>query len=361
MDADRIVVMQSGSVRMDGSPREIFARSDELHEMGLALPQAAELAGRLRQEGLKLPADILTAEELVEALSSLKQAEAIAQKPMQTASEAAPKAPEHLSELTLSHVTYEYEPGTPMETVGLDDVTLTIRQGEFLGIIGRTGSGKSTLIQHLNGLLRPTRGEVLWNGENIFGEYPEHQLFEETVIKDVSFGPKNQGLTENEILNRALHAMEAVGLSQDYADRSPFDLSGGEKRRAALAGVLAMQPEILILDEPTAGLDPIGRERLLETLLKLKAEGIGIVLVSHSMDDVAENADRIVVLRGGKKEMDGSPREIFRRERELKEIGLAIPAVTHIVRMLEERGYAVNGDALSMEEAVQTILNVWSD
>ena len=377
VDADRIVVMQSGSVRMDGSPREIFARSDELHEMGLALPQAAELAGRLRQEGLKLPADILTAEELVEALASLKQAEAMAQKPMQTASEAAPKAPEHLSELTLSHVTYEYEPGTPMETVGLDDVTLTIRQGEFLGIIGRTGSGKSTLIQHLNGLLRPTRGEVLWNGENIFGEkfdrralrgkvglvfqYPEHQLFEETVIKDVSFGPKNQGLTEKEILNRALHAMEAVGLSQDYADRSPFDLSGGEKRRAAIAGVLAMQPEILILDEPTAGLDPIGRERLLETLLKLKAEGIGIVLVSHSMDDVAENADRIVVMRGGKKEMDGSPREIFRRERELKEIGLAIPAVTHIVRMLEERGYAVNGDALSMEEAVQTILNVWSD
>ena len=377
VDADRIIVMQSGRVKMDGTPREIFGRADELHAMGLALPQAAELADRLRKKGLSLPADILTGEELVEKLAGLPVPphavkEAAAGK---TAAPSAPSDRMNGSVLTLSHVTYEYEPGTPMETVGLDDVSLTIRQGEFLGIIGRTGSGKSTLIQHLNGLLRPTRGEVLWNGENIFGEkfdrralrgkvglvfqYPEHQLFEETVLKDVSFGPKNQGLSEREILDRAHHAMEIVGLSEEYNDRSPFDLSGGEKRRAALAGVLAMQPEILILDEPTAGLDPVGRIRLLATLASLKNEGIGIVLVSHSMDDVAENADRIVVMHRGRKEMEGTALEIFRREKELEAIGLSVPAVTHMAAMLAEKGFPVNTGVLSMDDAAESILAVW--
>ena len=262
-----------------------------------------------------------------------------------------------------------------MAATGLDDVSLTIRQGEFLGIIGRTGSGKSTLIQHLNGLLKPSRGTVSWNGEDIFGEkydrralrgkvglvfqYPEHQLFEETVIKDVSFGPKNQGLPEEEIRKRARHAMEAVGLSEEYDERSPFDLSGGEKRRAALAGVLAMQPEILVLDEPTAGLDPAGRYRLLATLVKLKEEGIGIVFVSHSMEDVAENADRIVVMHDGRVEMDASPREIFRREEELNAIGLAIPAVTRMARRLAAEGCPADPDILSINEAVENIFTAW--
>ena len=396
VDADRIVVMQNGRVRMDGTPREIFSRTDEIHAMGLSLPQATELADRLRAAGLPLPQGILSEEELVRELIRIRPGQETAAenvKPAQapetaggTAAPAGPKvpeevsassvpAPEHPSELALSHVFYEYEPGTPMAATGLDDVSLTIRQGEFLGIIGRTGSGKSTLIQHLNGLLKPSRGTVSWNGEDIFGEkydrralrgkvglvfqYPEHQLFEETVIKDVSFGPKNQGLPEEEIRKRARHAMEAVGLSEEYDERSPFDLSGGEKRRAALAGVLAMQPEILVLDEPTAGLDPAGRYRLLATLVKLKEEGIGIVFVSHSMEDVAENADRIVVMHDGRVEMDASPREIFRREEELNAIGLAIPVVTRIARQLAAEGCPADPDVLSMNEAAENILAAW--
>ena len=396
VDADRIVVMQGGRVRMDGTPREIFSRTDEIHAMGLSLPQATELADRLRAAGLPLPQGILSEEELVRELIRIRPGQETAAetaKPAQapetgggTAAPAGPKASEevsassapaleHPSELALSHVFYEYEPGTPMAATGLDDVSLTIRQGEFLGIIGRTGSGKSTLIQHLNGLLKPSRGTVSWNGEDIFGEkydrralrgkvglvfqYPEHQLFEETVIKDVSFGPKNQGLPEKEIRKRARHAMEAVGLSEEYDERSPFDLSGGEKRRAALAGVLAMQPEILVLDEPTAGLDPAGRYRLLATLVKLKEEGIGIVFVSHSMEDVAENADRIVVMHDGRVEMDASPREIFRREEELNAIGLAIPAVTRIARRLAAEGCPADPDILSIDEAVENILAAW--
>ena len=392
VDADRIVVMQNGRVRMDGTPHEIFSRTDEIHAMGLSLPQATELADRLRTAGLPLPQGILSEEELVRELIRIRPGQETAAetaKPAQapetagrTAAPAGPEASaeasasahEHRSELALSHVFYEYEPGTPMAATGLDDVSLTIRQGEFLGIIGRTGSGKSTLIQHLNGLLKPSRGTVSWNGEDIFGEkydrralrgkvglvfqYPEHQLFEETVMKDVSFGPKNQGLSEEEIRKRARHAMEAVGLSEEYDERSPFDLSGGEKRRAALAGVLAMQPEILVLDEPTAGLDPAGRYRLLETLLKLKKEGIGIVLVSHSMEDVAGTADRIVVMHGGRVEMEGSPREIFRREEELDRIGLAIPAVTRIARLLAGAGFPADPNVLSMDEAVRNILEV---
>ena len=388
VDADRIVVMQKGRVRMDGTPREIFSRTDEIHAMGLALPQATELADRLRAAGLDLPQGILSEEELVKdlvLLRSLKagggagKSEAAESEARETVPDAGPAGEAsavlpHPSELTLSHVCYEYEPGTPMAATGLDDVCLTIRLGEFLGIIGRTGSGKSTLIQHLNGLLKPSRGTVSWNGEDIFGgkfdrralrgkvglvfQYPEHQLFEETVLKDVSFGPKNQGLPGEEILARARSAMEAVGLSQDYEERSPFDLSGGEKRRAALAGVLAMQPEILVLDEPTAGLDPAGRYRLLETLLKLKNEGIGIVLVSHSMDDVAGTAGRIVVMHDGRVEMDGTPREIFRRGEELNRIGLAVPAVTRIARHLAAEGFPADTDVLSMDEAVRSILEV---
>ena len=393
VDADRIVVMQNGRVRMDGTPHEIFSRTDEIHAMGLSLPQATELADRLRTAGLPLPQGILSEEELVRELIRIRPGQETAAetaKPAQapetagrTAAPAGPEASaeasasahEHRSELALSHVFYEYEPGTPMAATGLDDVSLTIRQGEFLGIIGRTGSGKSTLIQHLNGLLKPSRGTVSWNGEDIFGEkydrralrgkvglvfqYPEHQLFEETVIKDVSFGPKNQGLPEEEIRKRARHAMEAVGLSEEYDERSPFDLSGGEKRRAALAGVLAMQPEILVLDEPTAGLDPAGRSRLLRTLVDLKNEGIGIVLVSHSMEDVAGTADRIVVMHDGRVEMDASPREIFRREKDLDAIGLAIPAVTRIARRLAAEGCPADPDILSMDEAVKNILTAW--
>ena len=393
VDADRVIVMQKGKVTIDGTPREIFSRTEEVRDAGLTLPQAAQLAGRLKEAGIPLPDGILTAEELTEELARLYPAGG---KPEAPAAEAgrsrketdgvqAAEAPGTFvktgtpqgSVLTLSHVTYTYEAGTVMESVGLDDVCLSIRQGEFLGIIGQTGSGKSTLIQHLNGLIKPTSGEILWNGENIYDEkfnlralrgkvglvfqYPEHQLFEETVLKDVCFGPRNQGLAEEEILARAKRAMALVGLPEEYSDRSPFDLSGGEKRRAALAGVVAMQPEILVLDEPTAGLDPAGRDALLEMLRKLKEEGSGIVLVSHSMDDVAAAADRIVVMHGGRPVMDAAPREIFRREEELEQIGLAVPAVTHICGMLAKKGLPVRTDVISMDEAAESIREIFPE
>ena len=393
VDADRVIVMQKGKVTIDGTPREIFSRTEEVRDAGLTLPQAAQLAGRLKEAGIPLPDGILTAEELTEELARLYPAGG---KPEAPAAEAgrsrketdgvqAAEAPGTFvktgtpqgSVLTLSHVTYTYEAGTVMEAVGLDDVCLSIRQGEFLGIIGQTGSGKSTLIQHLNGLIKPTSGEILWNGENIYDEkfnlralrgkvglvfqYPEHQLFEETVLKDVCFGPRNQGLAEEEILARAKRAMALVGLPEEYSDRSPFDLSGGEKRRAALAGVVAMQPEILVLDEPTAGLDPAGRDALLEMLQKLKEEGSGIVLVSHSMDDVAAAADRIVVMHGGRPVMDAAPREIFRREEELEQIGLAVPAVTHICGMLAKKGLPVRTDVISMDEAAESIREIFPE
>ena len=279
--------------------------------------------------------------------------------------------------LLLQNVSYVYEQGTPMEITGLHPLSLEVKDDEVLAVIGATGSGKSTLIQMMNGLNKPSTGNIYYNGEDIFAEkydrrrlrsqvglvfqYPEYQLFEETVLKDVCFGPKNQGLSEEEAIERARRAMRRVGLTEDYEERSPFDLSGGEKRRAAIAGVLAMEPKILILDEPTAGLDPEGREELLTELLALRRERqMGIVMVSHSMEDVARMADRIAVLSHGKLLMQGTPREIFREESGLLEAGLALPAACHILHLLKEKGLPVGTDALSVEEAKEKILAAFS-
>ncbi len=277
--------------------------------------------------------------------------------------------------IKLEHVSYIYEKGTPMAVEGLHDVSLEISQGRFIGLIGHTGSGKSTLIQHLNGLLKPTEGKVLFHGEDIFAEkydrralrgrvglvfqYPEHQLFETDVFTDVCFGPKNQKRPQEEIERRAKDALNAVGLSEEYYARSPFELSGGEKRRAAIAGVLAMEPEILVLDEPTAGLDPKGREELLELLKRLQEEkGLGIVLVSHSMEDVARTADYLYVMDEGRLKLEGSPREVFRRREELEAMGLAVPQVTRIMQRLREKGLSVDTDVLTVEEACAILTEV---
>lgn len=277
--------------------------------------------------------------------------------------------------IKLEHVSYIYEKGTPMAVEGLRDVSLEIRQGTFTGLIGHTGSGKSTLIQHLNGLLKPTEGKVFFHGEDIFAEkydrralrgrvglvfqYPEHQLFETDVFTDVCFGPKNQKLPQEEIERRAKDALSAVGLGEEYYARSPFELSGGEKRRAAIAGVLAMEPEILVLDEPTAGLDPKGREELLELLKHLQEEkGLGIVLVSHSMEDVARTADYLYVMDEGRLKLEGSPREVFRRREELEAMGLAVPQVTRIMQRLREKGLPVETDVLTVEEACAILTEV---
>ncbi len=275
--------------------------------------------------------------------------------------------------IILDHVSHIYEEGTSMETAALRDVNLVIPDGQFIGLIGHTGSGKSTLVQHLNGLMKPTSGNIYYNGEDIHEDgfdkkklrskvglvfqYPEHQLFEIDVFKDVCFGPKNMGLEEKEIELRAYAALKQVGLADEYFYQSPFDLSGGQKRRVAIAGVLAMKPEVLILDEPTAGLDPKGRDEILDQIALLRKEaGITVVLVSHSMEDVAKYVDRIIVMNQGSVMYDDEPWKIFRHYKELEEVGLAAPQVTYIMQELRERGLDVNTDAITVEEARDGIL-----
>ena len=274
--------------------------------------------------------------------------------------------------IELKNLTYTYGEGTPFCKTAVDNVSLSIEQGEFIGVIGHTGSGKSTLIQTLNGLLRPTGGQVLLNGKDIWAEpkkirevrfrvgmvfqYPEHQLFEETVLKDIAFGPGNMGLSPQEAEERARKAAAFVGLSEDFLDKSPFELSGGEKRRVAIAGVIAMDPDVRVLDEPTAGLDPMGRDVLLAQITSYhKTRGNTVLLVSHSMEDIARTADRILVMNSSHMAMFGPTKEVFARGAELEEMGLRVPQITKILACLRERGWPV-GTALTMEEAVRELL-----
>ena len=274
--------------------------------------------------------------------------------------------------IKIEHLTHIYNEGMPFEKKALDDININIEQGEFVGIIGPSGSGKSTLIQMFNGLLKPTSGNVFINGKNIHGEgvnkkevrqqvglvfqYPEYQLFEMTVYEDVAFGPKNLGLSEAEIKERVEYACKAIGLDESYYEKSPFELSGGQKRRVAIAGVLAMKPNILILDEPTAGLDPKGRNELFEQLKTMHKElGLTIVLISHSMEDVARYVNRLLVLYKGKKVHEGTPREVFAHGKELEEIGLAMPQIRYIMEALKAKGMDIDTDVLTVEEAAMKI------
>lgn len=275
--------------------------------------------------------------------------------------------------IALEHVNYIYSPGTAYEKRALNDISLEIGQGQFVGIIGHTGSGKSTLIQHLNGLVKATSGDILYDGQSIYAEgydmrklrsqvglvfqYPEHQLFEVDVISDVCFGPKNQGLSEEECEKNAREALELVGFPEKYYKQSPFELSGGQKRRVAIAGVLAMKPKVLVLDEPTAGLDPKGRDEILDQIEKLHKEtGMTVVLVSHSMEDVARYVERIIVMNNGEKMLDGTPKEVFRHYKELEAVGLAAPQVTYVMHDLKDRGFNVSPDATTIEEAADEIM-----
>ena len=268
---------------------------------------------------------------------------------------------------------YVYGVGTAFEQHALFDVNLEIEDGEFVGLIGHTGSGKSTLIQHLNGLIKASAGELYYNGENIYSQgydmkrlrskvglvfqYPEHQLFEVDVLTDVCFGPKNQGLSSEEAEVRAKKALEQVGLDPCYYKQSPFELSGGQKRRVAIAGVLAMEPEVLILDEPTAGLDPRGRDEILDQIDRLHRERhMTIILVSHSMEDVARYADRLIVMNHGQKVFDGAPKEVFRHYRELETMGLAAPQITYLVHDLKAKGIDIDNDITTVPEAREAIL-----
>ena len=277
--------------------------------------------------------------------------------------------------MILDKVNYVYSAGTAYEIQALKDINLKIEDGEFIGIIGHTGSGKSTLIQHLNGLMRATSGGIYYNGEDIYDkdysmralrnkvglvfQYPEHQLFETTIFADVCFGPMNQGLSKNEAGLRAFDALRSVGLPEELYYQSPFDLSGGQKRRVAIAGVLAMKPEVLILDEPTAGLDPKGRDEILDQLALMHEERkITVILVSHSMEDVAKYVNRIIVMNQGAVMYDGEPKEVFRHYKELEEVGLAAPQVTYLMHELKDMGFPVSTDPTTVDEAKAEILRM---
>ncbi len=275
--------------------------------------------------------------------------------------------------IKIENLNYIYGQGTAFERHALKEINLELGDGQFIGLIGHTGSGKSTLIQHLNGLMKATSGRVLYNGKNIYDEgfdmrahrsrvglvfqYPEHQLFEIDVLSDVCFGPKNQGVTPEEAKERAIAALKAVGMPEELYKKSPFELSGGQKRRAAIAGILAMEPEVLILDEPTAGLDPRGRDEILDQIKWLHEEKqMTVILVSHSMEDVARYVERIVVMNHGQVFLDGAPGEVFQHVHELEEVGLAVPQVTYAVKALEERGFPVDTSVMTVEEARDAIL-----
>ena len=278
--------------------------------------------------------------------------------------------------IKIENLTYVYMPKTPFEKKALDNVSLEIEDGEFLAVIGHTGSGKSTLIQHLNGLLKPASGKIYVDGTDITDkdtklvdirkkvglvfQYPEYQLFEETIAKDIAYGPSNLGLNEDEILKRVKKSMEMVGLNyEEYKDISPFELSGGQKRRVAIAGVIAMEPKVLILDEPTAGLDPAGRDDILEQIKLLHEKyNMTIILVSHSMEDVGKLAEKIIVMNDGHIELQGKPKEVFKEIDTLENIGLAVPQVTYLMRELKKKGFNVSEDIFTVEKAKSELLNI---
>lgn len=374
-EADAIFVMDHGKVAMQGTPKQIFSQVEKLQELGLDAPQATILAHRLRQGGIPLSEGILSVEGFTEAYRALPEGYRV-RNPYES-------VPEHVEEsvtelnneaplLELRDVTYTYSPNTAYEKKALDSVSLQIRQGEFVCLIGHTGSGKSTLIQLLNGLEKPTSGLVLYRGQNInekgydrralrskvglVFQYPEHQLFESTVLRDVCFGPKNQGLSEEEQKERAKGALKLVGVGEELWNDSPLALSGGQKRRVAIAGVLAMHPEVLILDEPTAGLDPQGRDEILTEIARIRREaGITVVLVSHSMEDVAGYANWVHVMDRGNLLYAGKPAVVFSHMEELRKVGLDVPQVTAIMRGIFEPKKRPAMDFITIDDAVKAL------
>lgn len=389
--ADRVFVMNEGELVMQGTPRQVFARADELKALRLSVPLETELSGELRKLGWNMPQAILSRDEFVSAFltlpwkktpgaakdvkeQALLKAPNLAEPPKAPSSAEAQKASKPPL-LELADVSYTYSAGTAYEMHALSHVELSVGEGEFIGLIGHTGSGKSTLIQHLNGLEKPTEGTVRYQGKDIHAEgfskkwlrgqvglvfqYPEYQLFESTVLRDVCFGPKNLGLSEEEVERRAKEALELVKIPQELWESSPFDLSGGQKRRVAIAGVLAMQPRVLVLDEPTAGLDPRGHDEILGQIETIHRQtGMTVVLVSHSMEDVAQYADRLVVMNHGKVAFTGEPRQVFSHVRELEHIGLAVPNVAYLMTALREAGVPVGTDVFTAEEAKEALLRV---
>lgn len=393
LNSDRIIVMDGGKIVMEGSPETIFKQAEELKKHKLCVPQATQIADLLKNKGIDIDRTILTREELVNEILEKVDMQNIKQEIKQelkqdlkqdidlkennikqdltldtaqnfdadtiTSSEKQLQESDNKNDNTkiklieTKDLSYIYEKGTVYERTALSNVNITINKGEFVALIGHTGSGKSTLIQTLNGLVKPTSGVVYYNGKNIHDkgnslkklrskvglvfQYPEYQLFAETVIEDVKFGPKNIGMSPEEINDAANEALKMTGVSDNLYEASPLELSGGEKRRVAIAGVLAMKPEVLILDEPTAGLDPAGRDEILGLISELHKNGLTIILVSHSMSDVAEYADKIYVMDDGCLFAKGTPSEVFKGYKELEKIGLSAPETVYIMEKLKKK------------------------
>ena len=376
--ADRVVVMDRGRIALEGAPREVFSQVNRVLALGLDVPEMMKLAGRLSSGGVKLPAGLMTVDEMTDALVRLRDSRpANASRPYAAAVQA--KKPsssrdaddESRGLIEIDKLTHVYMPGTPFEAHALKGVSLSIREGEFIGLIGHTGSGKSTLITYLDGLERAKPGVVRVNGVDLGDkdadliavrrtvglvfQYPEYQLFEETVAKDIAFGPANLGLPQEEIDARVVHAMNQVGLDANLAEKSPFELSGGQKRRVAIAGVLAMQPSVLVLDEPAAGLDPAGRYEMLELVRDIHQSGVTIVMVSHSMDDVGKYCDRLFVLNHGEIAYSGTPAEVFIHGDALNAIGLDVPECARLAERLRGEGFDMPEGIYSPEDVAKAI------
>ncbi|TMC59855.1 MAG: energy-coupling factor transporter ATPase [Chloroflexi bacterium] len=360
--AGRVVVMSEGKVALDGTPREVFAQAERLRELQLDVPPITQLARALHERMPDVPSDVFTVEHLVSALRAQKAfvwrgATNVA--PLQTNA--------HEPIITVEHLSHFYMLGTPLQVQALFDVNADVRRGEVLGIIGHTGSGKSTLVQHFNALLRPHEGSVRIFGQDandprldakairrrvgLLFQSPEAQLFEHYVGDDVAYGPRNLKLSREEVRARVRRAMESVGLGfEEFKDRITFGLSGGEMRRVALAGVLALEPEVLVLDEPTAGLDPQGRRQVMALIRSLRAQGLTLVIISHNMEELAQLCDRLVVVSEGRTVLSGTPREVFAHAQALREMGLGVPAITDAVAQIT--GQVV----LTVDEAAQMLL-----
>lgn len=394
IDADYVYVMDKGKVALKGTPAEVFSNVEKIYEIGLDVPQPTEIAYLLEKSGKEMPRGILRSEELINQIIARgyiekhNKTQNIAGNNDENRKINDLRTDNNISDKNISdniyeeadkvileadNISYVYSEGTTYEKKAIDSVSFKIKQGEIIGIIGHTGSGKSTLICHLNGLNQASSGEVRYMGKNIYDkneklsdlrknvgivfQYPEYQLFESTVLEDVCFGAKNKGMNKEQAIEAAKKVLTMVGIGEEFYNRSPFELSGGEKRRVAIAGVLAMMPQVLILDEPTAGLDPQGRDEILNLLKSLnEKEGLTIVIVSHSMEDMGKFANRLLVMSKGKLIFDDTPRKVFRQYKKLEEIGLAAPKSVYIFDELKQKGLSCDGVAITPREVVEGII-----
>ena len=377
LESNRVIVMNNGKIVMDGHPKSIFVDNKKLMSLGLALPRITELCDKLRARGMDLQSNVASELDFIKEVGIQKILSANKNRAVEIPRRSN-QTENHKIKIEVNNLCHTYNMGSVFEKKALSDISFKIEEGEIAAIIGHTGSGKSTLIQHLNALLAPTSGTIRIDGENIHEnkaklksfrqkvgivfQYPEHQLFESTILKDVSFGPKQMKVDSHLVEEHARDALLAVGISEDIFCKSPFELSGGQKRRVAIAGVLAMRPNILILDEPTAGLDPSGKKEILGHIKYLHDSlGLTIILVSHSMDDVAEYANKIFVMNDGKIKFAGTPKEVFGMDKALRNIGLDVPRISSLFIKLNEINSAIPKSVINLREAVDILVSMSED